>query len=330
MSFELPPRLNTQDGRPRRVGFELEFGGVGLRETAEILRDIFGGEIETKGEFVLELGTDLGKFQIEADALFLKEGRYARYFEALGLNPDPKSSLLARGVTDAVASLAGTLVPFEVVTPPIDITKLEVVEEIRRRLHERSARGTNSNPLLAFGMQFNPELPDLGVETILSQLRAFLLLFDWIYEAAEIPIARQLSPYITDFPAAYVTKVLDANYAPDLGTFITDYLDHNPTRNRPLDLLPLLSHLDHDKVFGYPIERDLVKSRPTFHYRLPNSEVDDPAWTIARDWNNWVAVERLAEDPQRSREMAVDRARIYGEMFPRAKWVKRTREWLRG
>jgi hypothetical protein len=160
-------------------------------------------------------------------------------------------------------------------------------------------------------------------------LRAFLLLFDWIFESARIPLARQLSPYIHEFPAAYAKMVIDPDYRPTLTDFITGYLDHNPTRNRPLDLLPLLAHIDHARVFAYPIERDLVKPRPTFHYRLPNSEVDDPAWTIARDWNTWVEVERLAGDPERARKMADEYQRVHAaELFPRSSWIKRTREWL--
>jgi hypothetical protein len=46
-------------------------------------------------------------------------------------------------------------------------------------------------------------------------------------------------------------------------------------------------------------ERHLVKPRPAFHYRLPNCMIDEPEWTVAREWNTWVAVERLAADPGR-------------------------------
>jgi hypothetical protein len=79
---------------------------------------------------------------------------------------------------------------------------------------------------------------------------------------------------------------------------IDDYLDASPSRNRELDMLPLFAHLDHDRVRArLPYEK--ISARPTFHYRLPDSRVDDPAWTIAADWNRWVEVERLACDPAR-------------------------------
>src|SRR6185312_17067732 len=108
--------------------------------------------------------------------------------------------------------------------------------------------------------------------------------YDWLYIESEIPLARKLAPFIHSFPDDYIELVLDPAYHPDLETFMTDYLINNPTRNRPLDLLPLFAWIDAEKVFSFPVEKDLVKSRPTFHYRLPNSEVDDPDWSVASDW----------------------------------------------
>ncbi|HEX8527051.1 amidoligase family protein, partial [Allosphingosinicella sp.] len=42
-----------------------------------------------------------------------------------------------------------------------------------------------------------------------------------------------------------------------------------------------------------------IGKRPTFHYRMPDARVSDPGWSIAPDWNRWVAVERLAVDRDR-------------------------------
>ena len=44
------------------------------------------------------------------------------------------------------------------------------------------------------------------------------------------------------------------------------------------------------------IPNEKINGRPTFHYRLPDARVSDPGWSIAPDWNRWVAVERLAAD----------------------------------
>lgn len=328
MKFALPPRTHNQHGELRTVGFEMEFGGIELEETARILLSLFGGNLIRKSPYVFKIATDLGEFTLEADSNFLKERSYERYFRALGL--DPRDSVLATSVEDAVASLAGTLIPFEIAMPPLAIDRLEPVERIRKELQLHSAKGTRSSMFLAFGMQINAEVPDKSPETLLSYLRAFFLLFDWLFVEAEIPLSRKLTPFIHRFPAEYVQLVLNPNYQPDLDELMTDYLTYNPTRNRPLDMLPLFADINPHKVFSYAVERDLVKSRPTFHYRLPNSQVDDPTWTVADDWNKWVEIERLADDPGRIREMSEDYLHVHEDtvVFTRSKWVEKTRDWL--
>jgi hypothetical protein len=47
------------------------------------------------------------------------------------------------------------------------------------------------------------------------------------------------------------------------------------------------------------LPNEKIGKRPTFHYRLPDARVSDPGWSIAPDWNRWVAVERLAVDRPR-------------------------------
>jgi Putative amidoligase enzyme len=67
-------------------------------------------------------------------------------------------------------------------------------------------------------------------------------------------------------------------YAPPPQLF-EHYLEHNPTRNRPLDLLPLFVHLHGPGLLKRVEDAPLVKPRPTFHYRLPNCELTNPGWT---------------------------------------------------
>jgi hypothetical protein len=113
-----------------------------------------------------------------------------------------------------------------------------------------------------------------------------------------VDISRRISPYVNAFPDAYVRLLLDPDYPADTGRLIDDYVAHNPTRNRPLDVLPVLAHLDADRVMARVQDPHLVKPRPAFHYRLPNCMVDEPHWTLAREWNDWVEVERLATDTE--------------------------------
>ena len=96
----------------------------------------------------------------------------------------------------------------------------------------------------------------------------------------------------------YARKVVDPSYWPTLDTLIDDYLADNPTRNRALDLLPLFAFVDEARV-RRAVQDPLVKARPTFHYRLPNSEIHRPDWDFAGAWNDWLQVERLAADDAR-------------------------------
>lgn len=327
MKFQIPPRILNDQGEKRRVGFELEYGGLDLLETAKILERMFDGEIERKSDYTMTVTTELGDFELEADSNFLKQKRYNKYLAMLGVDPQ---SEIGENAEALVSKLAGTLIPFEIVTPPFDMDRLDPVERIRQELHRRSAKGTHSSLFTAFGMQFNPELPNFESETILNYMRAFFLLYDWLFEESEIPVARRLAPFIHEFPDDYIRLVLETSYAPSRKELIKDYLEHNPTRNRPLDMLPLFAHLDKTLVFSYPIEKDLVKPRPTFHYRLPNSEVDDPYWEIAADWNKWVEIERLAFDENRLIKMTEDffETRDNSMLFVHSKWAEKTRRWL--
>jgi hypothetical protein len=63
-----------------------------------------------------------------------------------------------------------------------------------------------------------------------------------------------------------------------------DYMKFNPTSNRTLDFMP---------VFICPND-------DTIHYRPPFSP--SLSWNLAQEWNDWVAVERLACESERLRK----------------------------
>jgi hypothetical protein len=109
---------------------------------------------------------------------------------------------------------------------------------------------------------------------------------------------RDLLGFADPFPIEYIRKLANPDYWPAMDDFIDDYLAANPTRNRDLDLLPLLLHFDERRVRAV-LPNEKINGRPTFHYRLPDARVSDPGWSIAPDWNRWIAVERLASDRNR-------------------------------
>jgi hypothetical protein len=312
-SFQLPPAVRNAAGAVRRAGFELEYAGLSLEATAIIVRHVFGGRHVVESPSVQRVAnTQFGTFKLEIDSSMLKDRKYERPLRALGLDPETLGGgggggrgarTLGRARAHLVAAVG---VPFEVVTPPIPVTDLAPLDEFRRLLWQNEAEGTRVLPWYAFGMHINPEIPSDDPGQLRDYLRAFLLLYPWLKQRVKVDVSRSVSPYINPFPDAYASLILQPDYPADEGRLIDDYLAHNPTRNRPLDMLPVLCHLDERRVMQRVEEKHLVKARPAFHYRLPNCLVDEPGWTLAREWNTWVGVEHLAHDPDRLARMSRD------------------------
>ncbi|WP_415719657.1 amidoligase family protein [Maridesulfovibrio sp.] len=296
MNWNIPPRTKTESGEWRRVGFELEFSGVDLESLGKLVEESYGGELRKESPFSYKvLDTKFGDFGLEVDSIQLKDRKYKEFVEAMGFE-------LAKDeiekVDNTLYDLAKIAVPFELVTPPVPMDKIDELDKIEDALRANHAKGTRASFLYAFGMQFNPECPDLNVSTILNYLRSFLVLLDWLKEEIDVDLTRRILPFINSFPDAYILKILDNDYSPSLEEFMADYLEHNPTRNRPLDLTCLLAHIDKDFTLSKVKEAELIKPRPTFHYRLPDCRIDEDGWSMAKEWNRWVKVEELAGNPE--------------------------------
>lgn len=295
--WPMPPRTETRAGEPRRLGVELEFSGIPLDRVVDLMQKHLGGEIETVSPYELFLrNSSLGDFAVELDFAWLKRRGRQRALE------DPPDELGQLG--ESVLKLAAEqVVPFEIVSPPIHMADLWRLGDLFQVLRQAGAEGTSVAPHYAYGLHLNPEMPDLEAATILAYLRAFVCLFDWLRERSKVNISRRITPYIDPFEKSYIRLLLQEDYAPEQAQLIEDYLRHNPTRNRALDMLPLFAHLDEKRV-RRAVADDRVKSRPTLHYRLPNCEIDDPNWSLAQPWRDWLQVEALACDPQRLQRIA--------------------------
>lgn len=291
---EIPPRGLTSEGKPRRVGVEIEFGGMGIDAIADRIRECVGGRIDKHGDYASTVAdTSIGDVKVEFDAGLFSDMKLRGFLKELPLEgEDVRDGRVAGNLEKIMASAAATLVPYEVVFPPLEISRLHEIENIRDALRS-DAQGTGTSIVHAFGLHLNPELPDTAVETILDYLRAFLCLYEELLDAHEVDTSRRIGPFIEPFPKKYVMRVLDPQYSPDLGTFIEDYLADNPTRNRPLDLLPILAWLNENKI-REKLPEEKISKRPTLHYRLPDCRIDEPEWTVTAEWNRWARVEHLA------------------------------------
>lgn len=287
-----PPWQTNYENRPRRSGVEIEMRGPTLDALSHALSGALKAEIRPKGRYEHELIDPQNRhWQCEIDSRWIKElGREV-------IDEEPGAGL-RQSVENAIVQTARQFVPLELVSPPLRFEELSIVEELIGLLRDLGARGSSDGLFNAFGMQLNPEIPSRDPMVIVRFVQAFICLQPWLQKRIGIDIARQVTGYASGFSTAYVQLLLRPDYHPDQNRLIDDYLRENPTRNRALDLLPLLAFFDEARVRSV-VDDPLIKPRPTFHYRLPSSEVHLPEWGLHTVWNDWVALERLAADSGR-------------------------------
>ncbi len=300
--FIQPPFRHTAEGRERRVGYEIEYAGVDLDTSANIVNSIAGGRLERTNPFHYDLrDTAFGDFSIEVDASILHEQAYEKYLIQAGINID---SLELRGpLENLLRSVATIVVPHEIVTPPLPLDCMTLIDDIRASLVNAEARGTSESVLYGFGVHINPELPTADSDSLLAFMRSFSLLYDWICKQSKVDWSRRIGPYIKPWPDEYIKLIMQPDYNPTRPQLADDYVHAIPSRNHALDMLPALTQLEGQRLLHHLKEPELIKPRPAFHYRLPNCLIGDPDWRIAHEWRYWVMIERLAADGERLTEL---------------------------
>lgn len=323
--LQQPPWLENAEGEPRHIGIELEMSGLDLDALAAQVAGFFNLKVTSSGRYERQLqGDPAGEWVVELDYDLLKQlGREERGEKTL-------SDKIGQSAEEVLAWAAEALVPLEIISPPLPLERLGEVETLIVHLRDAGAKGTTDSAINAFGMQLNPELPSHEPRLIAASLKAFLCLYDWLYERADVDLSRRVTSYVDPFPTDYVKKLLAADYWPDLATLIDDYLIDNPTRNRALDMLPLFMFLDENRVRA-KTDDALIKARPTFHYRLPDCQIDKPGWGLYVAWNDWVVVERLAADEERLQACCEAYLEFLGSPMKRlfSSWAKTVEaKWL--
>ena len=274
------------------MGVEFELQGLGVDELAKIAADVLGGTLAPVSSAEFTVGVEgQGDYRIEVDYALLKD--------AARQEPGEKGSI-ARKVEElrleALTAASVALVPCEVVTPPLEMAVLhEPLDALTTAIRDAGGKGTRESPLYAFGVHFNVEPPAMDPKTVVAYAKAFVCLFDWLVHEGEVDFMRRVTPYINRFPGALELALTQPDYWPDWDTFVVDYLRASPTRNRALDMLPMLAEVNPAAV-ELVVDDDRVKARPTFHYRLANCLIDEPGWSISEPWGRWLEIERLAND----------------------------------
>lgn len=315
--YSMPQEANNSADELRTVGFELEFSGISLRDTVNTVTVALNGTVAEETAAEVCVNTGLGDFNVEVDWDFLKRtAADTQLADDLGV------------WLQQLSEAAALLVPIEVVCPPIPISSLQVLDKLVEALQKAGAVGTEESLIAAYGVHINAEIPALDAATVSRYLRAFVLLQWWLVEANHVDLARRVSPYINVFEEPYIKRLLTREN-PSIETLIDDYLEYNPTRNRALDMLPMFAHIDAERV-RVAIDDPKIKSRPTFHYRMPNCSIDDSQWSLASSWNLWCEVERLAADEASldtlGKEFLAEDRLLLG--VNRAAWIERMEQWI--
>ncbi|KPQ04117.1 MAG: putative amidoligase enzyme [Idiomarinaceae bacterium HL-53] len=309
--------MKTAQGNLRKVGVEIEFGNLTLEEAAQCLREFIANSCgqstqKTTGRYELEIeGDKAGVWKIELDYGYLKK-----------LGREKLVTEWEEALEKGLAWVAEQVVPIEIISPPLNIERLPDLESLLSNLRALGAEGSSKEPHYAFGLQLNPELPELTSACILKYLRAFFCLSEWLVADNDTDWSRKLTSFAAPFPSEYEEVLLDPGYSPSLDELIQDYLATNPTRNRALDLLPLFKELSPELVTK-AVNDERIKARPTFHYRLPSCEIHREDWGLFSVWNPWAHVERLAENEELLAATMTTKRRYRSETiyFNKEKWI---------
>lgn len=308
-TYDRLPEACTRHGRPRRVGIELEFGGLPEGRAAKVVADVAGGSASQCKDGTWRVRTGpFGRCELYLDTRFRED------VKEFGWQP--------------AVDLARLVVPVELVTEPFDPAHRPRFDVLVRALRDSGAVGSRSGLLLGFGVHLNVEVADTGPDHLWRRVTAYALMEEELRRSPGVELSRRVLPFVKPYPDALVDD-LAAGSPPTIDALIECYLAHAPTRNHGLDMLPIFAHLAPGAVEGRLAGSAGTKPRPAYHFRMPDCRIDEPGWSIQEPWHMWLAVERLAASPERFERLREARLRwSEAPALRRARWSGRVAEIL--
>lgn len=270
----LPQPLNAK-GDQRLVGVEIELGGLPEAEVARLCAEAVGGTLKQVDSHIWHVGDSrIGRLEVYLD-IFLRKAQ--------------KSKL-----RDLALDLGREVVPVEIVTEPLDMEGLARLDALREVLREAGALGSGAGWFFGFGLHLNIEIASEADADIVRPLLAYALIEDWLRTDDPIDESRRLLPFTDPYPTEFVRALIGAGPGATREHVTGLYLEHTPSRNRGLDMLPVFAQFEPDRIAA--AISDKTSARPTFHFRLPDCRIDEAGWSIADEWRRWLTVERVAAD----------------------------------
>ncbi len=272
------------NGSRRTVGIEVELGGLSPKDVASIaVQQVGGHQIQSSPAHWRIERSELGDLEIYLDT---------------ALAPEDDTALASVGV-----QIARHAIPVELVTPPVTQDQLSSVSDIIQALAGAGATGSRNSVLHGFGLHLNVELADPESGSDLGAVaQAFAVLEPWLRERDPLDLSRRVLPFTEAFPRAFVAPLCAEDSCSSETLF--DLMDrHIRSRNHGLDLLPAYKALAPDRFARRNHDSGAVSARPAYHYRMPESRLGDPNWSLAYEWQRWCLVERIARDQDRLRAL---------------------------
>jgi hypothetical protein len=326
--FLMPPKMNNYQNKQRKVGFELEFSNIEIVNIIDVIQKSFDVSIHKENNFLYQLNSQYGNFIVELDFELLTKQKLKKelvqFFNDIGFELTPKN---LSAVEKIIATLSKEIVPYEISTPPFSLDNISLVDAIVFGLNSHGAEGTKNRFYNAFGLHINPEVTSLEAKSILRYLRAFMILQEYIMQQAQIDLARKITPYIKPFKEEYIKHILNPLYKPSIETLIDDYIYFNPSRNRSLDMLPLFAYIDEERVRN-KLPNEKIKPRPTFHYRLSNCLIGEKNWSVSQEWNRWIWVENLADNPTTLNQLCEEYLTHMNRLINFKTWQSKIEQWI--
>ncbi len=327
--FVKPKLTKNYDGKLRHIGFEIEFSNIDIEKTLRIFKEDFGFKVDKVNNYYYKLDSKYGEFVLELDFELLTKQKLQKgandLFKNTGIRLDSEG---IESVEEMIGDLSKDIVPYEISTPPIPLDQVSIVETIIEKLKQNNAKGTKHKFYYAFGIHLNVEVVSLDVDSLLSYMRSYVILQEFINKDAKVDLARMITPFIDDFKDEYIKHILNKDYNPTMDQFIDDYLKFNPTRNRSLDMLPLLCFIDENRVRN-ALPKEKIKPRPAFHYRLSNSMIGENNWSVWDEWDRWLIVEELANDKDSLDKLSDEYYKYLDEFVHLINWEERISTWLK-
>lgn len=328
-NFLQPEIKENYKNEIRHIGFELEFANIDIEKILDILEKEFNFKVKKVNNYLFHLESEYGDFILELDFELLTQQKIKKNAKELSqkIGIDIKKENID-SVEKMIGDMSKDIVPYEISTPPLPLDKISLVDEIIKKLAINDAKGTKHKIYYAFGLHINVEVISLDVKSLLDYTRSYLILQDFINKDAKIDLARKITPFIDNFEKDYIKYVLQDSYNPTINEFIDDYLKFNPTRNRSLDLLPILAFIDEEAVRKI-LPNEKIKPRPAFHYRLSNSMIGSQGWGISEEWNRWIIIEELANNKQSLDLLSKEYLSHLDNIINLTTWEEKVKSWLK-